>query len=895
MPIRNLDKLFKPRRIAIVGASIKPESLGYIVVRNLISAGFEGTLYPVHPAYESVCGIPAYRTVGEIPREVDLAIICTPARTLPQVVRECGEKGIRGLIVLTAGFREIGPEGRRLEDELVAAVRSFDGMRMVGPNCLGILAPHAKMNASFAAGMPPAGSVAFASQSGALCTSALDWAREVNVGFSHFVSVGNMLDVGMADLIDFFSLDPHTEAIVLYIESLTDAREFMSAARAFTRKRPIVAYKAGRFAESAQAAASHTGALAGVDAVYEAAFARAGIVRVLDVDDMFACAELLARHNTLVGPRLAIVTNAGGPGVMATDELMSRKGVLATLDEATIAELNQVLPAAWSHRNPVDILGDAPPDRFVQAVKTVLADKNVDAALVILTPQAMTDPTSTAQQLLAAVNHTRKPLLAAWMGGLAVRPGREILERAGVPAYSTPEQAVRAFMYLVEYSRRREVLYETPRDVPIVFPHDRESVREQLTPLLRAPTATLSEEASKKILAAYDIPVAMPVTAHSPDEAAAAAEKVGLPVVLKILSSQISHKTDVGGVVLNLSTADAVREAYQRIVATAKEKRPDAHIEGCVVERMVAIPSAHELIVGAKRDAVFGPVLLVGAGGVAAEVLGDHALELPPLNARLALRMLQSLRSWPLLQGYRGRPGVDLDRLLGILIRVSYLVADLPEVSELDINPLLISANDAIALDARIVVDQELVGKPVRPFSHLTIRPVPTEWTRRFKLPDGTPVVLRPIRPEDEPLWHEMAAACSLETIERRFRYVFRGTTHEMGARFCFIDYDRELAMVAEVEEEGRKKLVGIGRLVADADHRDAEFAVLAVDAWQGRGLGSAITDCCLEICQHWGVRSITAHTAPDNSRMIGVFRRRGFEFLTSPGVDPVVVRKRFG
>ncbi len=893
MSVRNLHKIFRPRSIAVLGASPRANSLGAMVLRNLKEGGFTGPVLPVNPKYKQVDGVPCVPDVAALSEPVDLAVVCTPAETVPDVVRHCGEAGILGLVILSAGFRETGAAGDALEQSVRAQLQRFDGMRIVGPNCLGVMAPHAGLNASFASGTPDKGHIAFLSQSGALCTAVLDWALQEKIGFSHFVSVGNMLDVGIGDLIDYFSNDGLTESIILYVESITEAREFMSAARAFARKKPIVAYKAGRFAESAEAAASHTGALAGVDSVYEAAFRRAGIVRIFEMADMFYCAELLARKKVPRGPRLSIVTNAGGPGVMATDALLERKGVLAKLSASTIEELNAQLPATWSHRNPVDVIGDATPARLANALTTVLDDDGVDAALVVFAPQAVSKGTEAARAVIKVAKASPKPVLTSWMGGLSVGKAVELLNGAGVPAYTTPEQAVRAFMYLVSYARTREVLYETPRDLPVEFPLDRAKLRTVFNTILGEGRDVLSESTSKALLEAYEIPVAKPYTARSADDAVLLARRIGYPVAMKILSPQITHKTDVGGVALSLANDDAVAAAYTRIVTTAHDKRSDAQVEGVTVQKMVTHPGGVELIVGAKRDPVFGTVLLVGAGGTAAEVFQDRALELPPLSERLARRMIESLRSWPLLQGYRGRPAVNIDRLIEVLMRLSYLVADYPEIKELDVNPLLVTPKDAIALDARIILDHEILLHPVRPYSHLAIRPYPEEYAKIAKLSDGRRILLRPIKPEDEPMWHGLLAACSQESIWFRFRYIFKKTTHEMATRFCFIDYDREIGIVAEIEEDDGRRLIGVGRLVADADRTDAEYAVLVADAYQNVGLGSILTDYCLEIAQRWGIKHVFAETDPKNVRMIRLLENRDFDidYATSP--ETVLARKQ--
>lgn len=877
LSILNLDRIFKPQRVAVIGASDTPNTVGYSLLRNLIGAGFQGVVYPVNPKRESVQGIQAYPNIASLPKTPDLAIIATPAVGVPNLLRECGHAGIHGVIIISAGFREVGAAGKQLEEELHEVWKSFPGMRIVGPNCLGIILPHVKMNASFAAGNPREGHVGFVSQSGALCTSVLDWAIAEGIGFSHFVSLGNAMDVGFGDLIDYFAEDAHNQSAIMYIESLPEARGFMSAARAYARNRPIVAYKAGRFAESAKAAASHTGAMAGEDSVFDAAFQRAGIVRVFDISDIFDCAELLGRRKRVHGPNLAIVTNAGGPGVMATDMLLSLNGQLAEIHTGTIDKLNATLPPAWSHGNPIDVLGDAGPERFGEACKLALEDKGVDAVLAVLAPQAVTDPTKTAQAVATVTADARKPVLAAWMGGNMMVGGIQLLNQAGVPTYSTPEAGVRAFMNLYAYGRNQEILHETPRDIPVEFALDRRRLRDLFDIILMEGQEILSETVSKALLEAYEIPVTKPVAARTEDEAAEVARRIGYPVVLKVLSPQITHKTDVGGVMLDIKNEEAVRTCFRQIVERAKQACPDADVQGVTVQTMVRSRDGVELILGAKKDATFGAVIMVGTGGIAAEVFKDKALGLPPLNESLARRMLESLKSWPLLAGYRGRPGVNMDRLIETLMRFSYLIADYPEIKEIDINPLVVTSGDVLALDARVVIDRELVGAPVKRHSHLAIAPYPDEWERKNKLKDGTTVFLRPIKPEDEPNWHEMLAKASQESLRFRFRHLFKGTTHEMATRYCYIDYDREMAIIAEVEKGESREMIGVGRMVTDPDMRSAEYAVFVVDEWQGKGLGFMFTQYIEEIARAWGIEKIVAETSLDNAGMQATFRKCGF------------------
>ena len=892
MDIHNLNHIFNPQRIALIGVTPNPKSVGGKVLSNLVGGGFRGVVYPVTPTSEAVLGIQCYPDVKSLPKIPDLGVICSPATQVPRLVRECGEVGILGLIIASAGFKEIGPEGKVLEEQVRTELRKFDGMRIIGPNCLGIIVPSLNLNASFATGMPKDGHIAFISQSGALCTSVLDWAMEEKIGFSCVVSIGNTIDVDFADLIDYLGEDEKTKSIILYIESISQARKFMTAARAFARNKPIVAYKAGRFPESAEVAASHTGAMAAEDSVYDAAFQRAGIARVLDIGEIFDCADLIGRKKIPTGPRLGILTNAGGPGVMATDALIASDGILAKLSDDTINKLNKSLPAFWSHGNPVDVLGDAPSKRISKAVEILLHDPEVDAVLVIITPQAMTNPTSIAKAIAQLNETTSKPLLATWLGGESMREGISILNEAGIPSYTTPEQAVRAFMTLVTYSRNLDILFQTPKNIPVQFPLDRAKLRLQFESILNSQEPILSEGVSKTLLEAYGIPVTKPQPAITVEEAIKIARQIGYPVVLKILSPDITHKTDVGGVGLDLADESMVRSAFELIINSAKKKLPGARVDGVTVQPMIREIDAIEMILGTKKDPVFGTVMMVGLGGTAAELFGDRALGFPPLNERLARRMLESLKVWPLLQGYRNHPPANVDRLVEILIRLSYLVADYPEIKELDVNPLLVYPDDVIALDARVLLDQDVVGKQVQPYSHLALRPYPEEYVTSKKLKDGTELTFRPIKPEDEPMWYDLLRSCSRESIYQRFRYFFHWESHEVATRYCFIDYDREIAIVVELEEGGKRRLLGVGRLIADPDHETVEFAILIADDWQNRGLGSVLTSYCFEIAERWGLKKIMAQTTPDNPRMIAVFKRYGFEIkLDSTGTVVEVVK----
>jgi acetyltransferase len=890
--IRTLQKIFKPQRIAVIGVSNNPNSVGGITLKNLVGGGFNGVVYPINPKHEAVMGIHCFKDVASLPKVPDLAVICTAAKTVPGLIRECGEAGIKGVIIMSAGFKEVGEEGKKLEQQVKEEVAKWDGMRVIGPNCLGVIVPGHHMNVSFAAGMPKKGHVAFISQSGALCTSALDWAQEENIGFSYFVSIGNTMDIGFGDLIDFFGQDPNTRSIVLYVESVSKARQFMTAARAFARKKPIIVYKAGRFPESAAAAASHTGALASEDSIYDAVFQRAGVARVYDIGDIFNFTELMARKNIPKGPKLAIITNAGGPGVMATDALIAEGGNLTRLTEETMQKLNDYLPPFWSHGNPVDVLGDAPPDRFAKATQIVLEDPYVDAVLVILTPQAMTNPTATAQEIARLSEHTTKPIMAAWLGGQSMKEGINIFNKFGISTYDTPEAAIRAFMTLASYSKNLETLFETPKDIPVSFTLDRQKVRKEFVEKYFPKEKILSEATSKALLSAYGIPTTTPKVAKTALEASDIAKKIGYPVVMKIHSPDITHKTDVGGVVLNIKDEDGVWTHFKSMTRSIKEKMPNARIDGVTLQPMINIKDAVEMILGIKKDPIFGTVMLAGMGGTGAELFKDSQLGFPPLNERLARLMLESLKIYPLLKGYRGANQKNIEKLLEVIIRMSYLAADYPEIEELDINPLLVTTNDVIALDARIVIDQDKLKEDITPFSHLLIHPYPEKYTKPTKLSDGTPILLRPIKPEDEPMWLDLLGSCSKESIYSRFRYNFHYDSHEVATQFCYIDYAREIGIVAEIKDGENKKLIGVGRLIADLDHETVEYAILISDAWQKKELGTMLTEYCVEIAKNWQLKRVVAETTNDNQPMISVFKKLGFEVVFNQDSTVSVSRK---
>ncbi len=882
---RDLDVFFKPKSVAVIGATEREGHVGRTVLWNLISSPFGGTVYPVNSKRSSVLGIRAYPDVATLPEPPELAVVVTPAETVPGVIAECARAGVRGAVVISAGFRESGQRGAELERQILAAARPAN-MRIVGPNCLGVMCPISGLNATFAQTMARPGTVAFVSQSGALCTAILDWSLREQIGFSAFISAGSMLDVGWGNLIDYLGDDPHTRSIVIYMESIGDARSFLSAAREVALNKPIIVIKAGRTEQAAKAAASHTGSLAGSDAVLEAAFRRVGVLRVNSISDMFYMTEVLAHQPRPRGPRLAIVTNAGGPGVIATDALLALGGEMAELSTATREALDQVLPPHWSHNNPVDIIGDAGPERFEKAVEIVARDPNADGLLVIMTPQGMTNPTLIAQKLERFAKLDGKPILASWMGGKAAAQGEAVLNRAGIPTFPFPDTAVRAFQYMWKYSYNLRGLYETPV-LASMEAIDPEAAARVIDHVRSAGRSLLTEFESKQVLRAYGIPVVETRLASGEEEAAQAARDIGFPVVLKLNSSTITHKTDVGGVQLNLRDEAAVREAFRAIRAAVTEKAGAQHFAGVSVQPMIAL-EGYELILGSSIDAQFGPVLLFGAGGQLVEVFHDHALSLPPLNTTLARRFIEQTKIFQALLGVRGRKPVDVAALQELLVRFSRLVTEQRWIREIDINPLLASPERLIALDARVVVygkDTQLCDLP-----KLAIRPYPIRYERKIALPDGAGITLRPIRPEDEPLLVKFHHGLSERSVYLRYFHWMKleqRTEHQRLTRICFIDYDRQMAFVAECEDQarGEREIAGVGRLVKSHSGGEAELAVIVSDTFQKRGIGTALVGQLLDFARNEKLERITASVMFQNRPMQKVFERAGFRLQQS--ADP--------
>lgn len=873
----SFEALFKPKTVAVIGATDRENSVGLALMKNLTST-FKGNIYPINPKREMLLGLKAFPAIADAPERIDLAVIVTPATTVPDVIGECIASDVKSAIVISAGFKETGAKGIELERQVLEKARAAK-MRFIGPNCLGVMNTRIGLNATFADKIALPGSVAFISQSGALCTAILDWSYREKVGFSHFVSVGSMLDVGWGDLIDYLGDDPGTESIVMYMETIGDARAFMSAAREVALRKPIIVIKAGRSQAAAKAAASHTGSLSGSDDAIDAAFHRCGVLRVNTISDLFAMAEVIGKQPRPKGNRLTIVTNAGGPAVLATDVLTYHGGELATLSETSIQKLNTVLPDAWSHGNPVDILGDATADRYMDAIDIVGGDPNSDGLLVILTPQAMTQSTETARQLATRAEKFGKPVLASWMGAASVREGEDVLNNSRIPTYGFPDTAARVFDMLWQYSDNLRSLYETPNfaENDVV---EREHASKMIDGARGGGRTLLTEHESKELLAMYGIPTVPTVIAKSADEAVVSAQQFDFPIVLKLHSTTIAHKTDVGGVKLNLQNADEVRAAFHEIETSVCARAGEQHFHGVSVQPMVKLRDGYELILGCSLDTQLGPVLLFGSGGQLVEVFKDRALGLPPLTTTLARRMIEQTRIHEALKGVRGRDPVDMASLEKLLVRFSQLVVEQRWIKEIDINPLVVSSKKMIALDARVVLHEPNTQKSELP--RLAIRPYPNKYVSPFTLSDGTRVIIRPIRPEDEPKMIEFHKTLSDESIYLRYFHHIpfnERINHERLARICFNDYDRELALVAERcdENDNPCEIRGVGRLIKLRGGNKAEFAILISDQYQHQGLGRELLSRLVQFGRDEGLSQIVADILPDNTGMIRVSKQVGF------------------
>ena len=875
MSVRHLDSLFAPRSVAVIGVSERAGSLGAIVLRNLRAGGFAGPVWAVNKHRAQVDGVEVLAGVEALPEAPELAVICTPAASVPALVQALAARGTRAAIVLTAGLKQgAGEDGRSFEQAMLDAARPFV-LRVLGPNCIGALVPGIGLNASFAPGNAAPGRLAFVTQSGALATAMLDWANAQGIGFSHFISLGDSADVDFGDVLDYLGSDSGTRAILMYAESVKHARKFMSAARAAARNKPVIVVKSGRAPEGARAAASHTGALAGSDAVFDAAVRRAGMVRVDTLEALFDAAQTLARLERWRGDRLAILTNGGGAGVLAADALALGKGQLAQLAPDTLAKLDAVLPANWSHANPIDIIGDAPVERYTQALDILLRAPEVDGVLFMHAPTAIVPAVQIASACATMLRDPGKPVLSCWLGGTVVEPARKVFAQAGLAGYTTPEHAVAGWLQLVQYHRHQEALLQLPDAQPQELGVDPSEARAVLAQALAEGREWLEEQEAKQVLQAYGIPTVRTVRVHDGEEAAAAARDIGFPVALKVLSPQIVHKSDVGGVALHLASAEEVRDAVVRMRQEVARRSPHAHVTGFTVQAMAHRPRAHELIVGIADDRVFGPVVLFGEGGTAVEVRKDRAVALPPLNPALVRDLVARTQVGPLLAGYRGRAGVHQPALEDAVLRVSQMACDLPALAELDINPLLADSDGVLALDARIRLRRPQAGEG----SRLALRPYPSELQESIEL-GGHTLLVRPIRPEDGTRLAAFYAEATPADLRLRFFMTRREVPRSELARYCQIDYEREMTFVALDGD----RMAGEVRAVCDPDNREAEFALQVATAWQHRGLGRMLLDKLIAYLRARGTGEVVGMCLQENTAMAALARDAGFS--TKPGPD---------
>ena len=889
-----LNRILAARSLALIGASPEPNAVGSVILANLLRMGYSGDLFPVNPKHKKIQGLRCVPTIGDLERPVDLAVIATPPDTVPSLIAQCGQAGIPGALVMSAGFSERGRDGGQLQ-EAIREVAKQSGVRVIGPNCLGLIRPSRKINASYSRNTALPGHLALVSQSGAICTAILDWAEDQHIGFSLVASLGDAADVDFGDILDFLALDPETRSILLYVEGIRHARSFMSGLRAAARMKPVVVIKAGRNREGARAAASHTGALIGADDVFDAALERAGAVRAHTVAQLFSAASMLANGARARGNRLAIITNAGGPGVVATDHAVEIDLRMAELSADTLAKLDAALPPHWPRSNPVDLLGDADPERYRMALTACLDDPQVDGVLTMLTPQAATDPKRSAQAVIETVQAKKglgKPVVTCWMGGKQVEPARAQLIAERVPHFITPESSVQAFAHLAAYQRNQRLLLQVPGPLSDRSPADIEGARMIILGVLAEGRKNLGTMESKAILAAFRIPVTQTIQVHSPSEAIVAASTLGYPLAMKIASPDITHKSDIGGVRLNLATAESVRRAFQTMLQEAAEARPEARLHGVTLERMYRSHYGRELMVGVLRDPVFGPVISFGSGGTSVEVLQDRAVALPPLNDTIIRGMIKRTRVARLLERFRHMPAVDVGALEKVLLRISEMVCELPEITELDINPLIVDENGLAAVDARIMVDHS--PRSSDRYSHMAIHPYPGHLVEEWPLPDGYTLTIRPMRPEDAQIEQAFIRSLSPEARYFRFMQAVHELTQEMLVRFTQIDYDREMALIAVLEPQpGVETQVAVARYTANPDQRSCEFAIVVADAWQGRGIGRHLMESLMRIAKSRGIELMEGEILADNAHMRGLMKRMNFTVKPNPDDDGIVAAHR--
>lgn len=880
-----LNKIFNPSSIAIIGASDRPNSVGMKVFYNLIKDNFSGALYPVNPNHHKVHGNLCYPSVNKINQPIDLAVITTPASTVPDILRECGQKGIQAAIIISAGFSETGKQGKKLEQVIVDVAQSYK-IRFIGPNCLGVMRPSASMNATFDNNFALPGNLALVSQSGALCAGILDWAMDKEIGFSAIVSLGNSSNTDFGDVLNYLALDPKTHSILLYIEGVHDARRFMSGLRTAARIKPVIAIKAGRHPQGSRAALSHTGALIGDDDVFNAALERAGAIRVKTIEDLFSAAQILSSNYRVKGNRLTIITNGGGAGVMAADSAFELNISIPQLTEKTIQQLNNVLPANWSHQNPVDIIGDATPERYHAAIDICLKEDDIDGILALLVPVAMSKPLKVAKQIIEDAKNSDKPILASWMGHRQVKSARKLMDKHHLPNFNTPEMGVEAFSYLADYQRNQQLLLQVPE--PSSFAPIKRNIsaaRLIFDSALAEQRKLLTASESKQILKIFSIPVSETIEASTLNEALSAANALGFPVVLKINSPDITHKQDVGGVALNIPNAEAVSIMFEKIIESAKKACPTANILGVTVERMFITNNDRELMIGVIKDIVFGPVITFGAGGTLVEVLHDRALALPPLNHFLAKQLIAKTNIFKILGKFRNMPAVDLEKIVNVILRVSEMVCELPYIREMDINPLIVNEKEIIAVDARIIIDYPSTSNI--PYSHMAIHPYPSYLISSWQLPNGTPITIRPIRPEDAELEQVLFTHLSQQSKYFRFMDHLQELTPQMLIRFTQIDYDHEMSLIAVYKEGDKEIAIGVAHYITNPDMESCEFGIMIADEWHNQGIGSQLMTCLFQIAKEKGLKTMKGMVLADNTDMLKLATYLGF--ITSASEDKAV------
>jgi acetyltransferase len=883
-----LTSLFEPKSVAVIGASDRENSVGNILFKNILESGYKGRLYAINPKHETVQGVQAYKSIEEIGARVELAVIATRPQTLPEIVEQCGRSGIKNVIVITAGFSEAGHSGAALERKMMEIARSYN-VRVLGPNCLGIIRPDLGLNATFARVNANVGNLALVSQSGAMCSSVLDWAKSNRIGFSSVISLGSTADVDFGEILDYLIYDNRTHYILLYVEGIRNARRFMSALRSAARIKPIILLKAGRHAAGSAAVQTHSGMIAGSDIVFDAAVRRAGVVRVKNVGQLFYAAKALASKFRPQGKRLAIITNGGGPGAMAADRAGDLEIPLANLSMDTIQKLNATMPPTWSHSNPIDIAGDATPERYRDAILAIAQDDEVDGMLVMLSPQAMTQPMEVAKAVIDVSDQTSKPILTCWMGEEQVAEARLAMEAASIPAFRMPETAVELYYHISTYYRNQKLLLQTTEPGLQHARPETEGAKMLIEAVLQERRKVLSEMESKAILRAFRVPVAQTMVARTPTESLLLAEQIGFPIAMKVDSPDLIHKSDAGGVRLNITNAPAVRNAYHDIIETVQKKHPTARINGVSIEPYLARPNGRELMVGVVRDPIFGPIITFGAGGTEVEIFSDRAVALPPLNRFLAQDLIRSTRASKLLGEFRNMPPVNMEALEEVLLNISEMVCELPWLQELDLNPLIVDENGAIAADARIVIDHASANGDR--YSHMAIHPYPAHLVHDWELPDGRTVTVRPIRPEDAELEQEFVKRMSDESKYYRFMDTIRELTQAMLVRFTQIDYDREMALVATIQDENGKELqIGVSRYVTNPDGESVEFALAIADDWQKHGIGRKLMTALIDCARMKGHRSVVGDVLAMNTKMFRLMSSLGFTIHPHPE-DPAVKR----